>query len=397
MMPSSRRFASARRVVALARRVIRQVLRDRRTVGLLVIAPMIVLTLGAVLFRAEPAPIRLGVVMEDEGLTVPMLGTLRLGEQIAEELAASDAFEVAALQSQEVDDRLRDGTVQGVVILPDTLTASFQQSRQAVLNLRLEGSNPSRSQVTKVRVIEAATKALAGLASLGAGLPGVPAMEGGEAQLPVRVEATYLYAGEEFDTMDFVAPVYIALLSMFFVFLLTCVSFLRERSQGTMERLLATPATRVEMVLGYMAGLGLFALVQVAVILLFTVWVLRIHYLGGLALLFLVVALLAVVGVSLGILASAFARNEFQVVQFIPLLIIPQALLGGTFWAVEEMPRYLQPFGYLMPITYANRALRDVMLRGWGLAEIWPDVALLVAYAVVLIALGALTMRREVA
>jgi ABC-2 type transport system permease protein len=131
--------------------------------------------------------------------------------------------------------------------------------------------------------------------------------------------------------------------------------------------------------------------------LLFTVWVLRIHYLGSLALLFLVVALLAVVGVSLGILASAFARNEFQVVQFIPIIIIPQGLLGGTFWAVEEMPVYLQPFGYLMPITYANRALRDVMLKGWGLPEIWPDLALLAGFAVVLIVLGALTMRREVA
>jgi ABC-2 type transport system permease protein len=150
------------------------------------------------------------------------------------------------------------------------------------------------------------------------------------------------------------------------------VAFLRERSQGTMERLLATPATRPEIILGYLGGLGLFALIQVAVILSFTIWVLKIHYLGSLALLFLVVALLALVGVGLGILASTFARNEFQVLQFIPIAIIPQGLLCGLIWPVEEMPAYLRPLAYAMPLTYANRALRDIMLKGEGLAVIWP-------------------------
>jgi ABC-2 type transport system permease protein len=137
--------------------------------------------------------------------------------------------------------------------------------------------------------------------------------------------------------------------------------------------------------------------VQVGIILFFTVWVLKIHYLGSLALLFLIVALLAIVGVSMGILASVFARTEFQVIQFIPLLIIPQALLSGLFWAVEEMPGYLQPLAYIMPLTYANRALRDVMLKGWGLAEIWPNLLILSGFALLFIALGALLTRREVA
>ena len=387
---------SPRRVLVLARRIMWQVLRDHRTVGLLVFAPMLLLALGAILFRADPAAIPLGVVDEDEGLSIPLAGKVALGERIAEELAASDAFDVVPLHRDEIDDRLRDGTVQGVVVFPLEFSAGFRQNQQVVLDLRLEGSNPTRSMMITARLSEAAMKALAGLAMMGFGMPGAPKASEGEAKLPVAVEATYLFAGQEFDTMDFVAPVYIAFLSMFFVFLLTCVSFLRERSQGTMERLLATPATRLEIVLGYMAGLGLFALIQVAVILFFTVWVLKIHYLGSLGLLFLVIALLAVVGVSLGILASAFARNEFQVMQFIPLLIIPQVLLGGTFWTVEEMPGYLQPFAYCMPITYANRALRDVMLKGWGLADIWPNLVVLLGFAGLLITLGALTMRREV-
>ncbi len=388
---------STQRVLALARRIMRQVSRDRRTLGLLVVVPLVVLALSTVLLRADPTAVPLGVVNEDAGLALPLAASINVGKRIADELAASETFDVLALRRDEVDARLRDGTVQGVVVLPDDFSAEFQRNRQAVLDLRLEGSNPARSLTITARVTEAAMKALAGLVSMGLGMPGAPQAAEGEAGLPVTVQATYLYAGQEFDTLDFVAPVYIALLALFFVFLLTCVSFLRERTQGTMERLLATPTTRLEIVLGYMVGLGLFALIQVAVILSFTIWVIKIHYLGSLALLFLVVAVLAVVGVNLGMLASAFARNEFQVVQFIPLLIIPQILLSGTFWAVEEMPGYLQPFAYLMPLTYANRALHDVMLKGLGLADIWPNLAVLLGFTALLIALGALTMRREIA
>jgi ABC-2 type transport system permease protein len=387
----------ARRILTLARRVMRQVLRDRRMVGLLVFVPMLVLTLSAILFRSEPAAIPLGVVSEDKGLTTPLTGKLVLGHRIADELAAGETFALLALRRDEIDGALRDGTVQAVLVFPEEFSTEFQKNRQAVLDLRLEGSNPTRSMAITARVTEAAMKAMAGLAMGGFGLPGTDPASGAEVKLPVTVEAAYLYAGEEFDTMDYVAPVYIGLLALFFVFLLACVAFLRERSQGTMERLMATPATRLEVVLGYMVGLGLFALIQVAVILFFTVWVLKIHYLGSLGLLFLIIAILAVVGVSMGIVASVFARTEFQVLQFIPLLIIPQVLLSGTFWAVEDLPGYLQPLAYLMPLTYANRALRDVMLKGWGLAEIWPNVLILLGFAALFIALGALMTRREVA
>jgi len=388
---------NGQRVLTLAGRVMRQVLRDRRIVALLIIGPMLILTLGAILFRVEPAAVPLSIVNEDQGLTTPLTGKLVIGQLIVDELASGDAFDLIDLNSDEIDAALRDGTVQAVLVFPETFSAEFQNNHQAVLDLRLEGSNPTRSMTITARVTEAAMKAVAGLAAGEMGLPGMTSSGDGEANLPVTVDATYLYAGPEFDTMDYIAPVYIALLALFFVFLLACVAFIRERSQGTMERLLATPTTRLEVVLGYMLGLGLFALVQVAIILFFTVWVLKIHYLGSLAILFLLVALLAVVGVSMGILASVFARTEFQVIQFIPLLIFPQALLSGLFWPIEEMPAYLQPLAYIMPLTYANRALRDVMLKGWGLAEIWPDLLILTGFAVLFIALGALLTRREVA
>jgi ABC-2 type transport system permease protein len=113
--------------------------------------------------------------------------------------------------------------------------------------------------------------------------------------------------------------------------------------------------------------------------------VLDIHYRGSLGLLFLVIALLGIVGINMGILASAFARNEFQVIQFMPLAIFPQVLLG------------LKPLAYAMPLYYGNTAMRDVMIKGWGLAEIWPNLAVLVGFAALFIVLSAAMMRREVA
>lgn len=388
---------NTRRILTLAGRVMRQVLRDRRTVALIVFAPMIILILGAILFRSKPSAVPIGVVNEDQGISSPALGTINLGKRISDEMAAGDSFNLIALNRSEVDDRLRDGTVQAVIDFPKDFTAAFLKNHQAILDLRLEGSDPTHSMSISAFVTQTAMKTLAGLAGTGLGVPAASQAAQGEVVLPVSVRATYLYGGEQFDAMDFIAPVYIAMLGMFFVFLLACVAFLRERSQGTMERLAATPASRMEIVLGYMLGLGLFAVIQVAVILFFTVWVIGIHYHGSLALMLIVVALLAVVGVDMGILASAFARTEFQVLQFIPLVIFPQVLLGGTFWSVSDLPAYLRPIAYLMPLYYANRALRDVMLKGWGLAEIWPELAILTGFAAALVVLSALMMRREVA
>ncbi|MBN1136880.1 MAG: ABC transporter permease, partial [Anaerolineae bacterium] len=224
---------SGKRVVMIARRVVRQVVRDRRTVALLFLAPILILTLGAILFRADPATVPMGVVNEDQGITSPLTGSISLGELIVEELAASDVLDIVELPGDAIEDRLRDGSVQAAIVFPEDFTSEFVQSRQAVLDLRLEGSNPTRSLAITAQVVQAATRALASLA--GAGL-GAGAAAAGVPLQPVKVEPTYLYGGPEFDTVDYIAPVYIALLGMFFVFLLACVAFLRERSQGTMER-----------------------------------------------------------------------------------------------------------------------------------------------------------------
>jgi len=186
----------------------------------------------------------------------------------------------------------------------------------------------------------------------------------------------------------------ICFVAFFFVFLLTAVSFLRERSQGTMERLMASPLTRFEIIIGYLLGFLLFVLAQTGVILFFIFYILKIHYLGNLANI-LIVELVLVLGASnMGIFFSSFAKNELQVAQFVPMVILPQVLLSGMLWSIETMPKALQYIAYGLPLTYANLALRKLMIKGFTLNQIMPELGVLLAFALLMIAGSIFTMRR---
>ena len=160
---------------------------------------------------------------------------------------------------------------------------------------------------------------------------------------------------------------------------------------------MVSPLTRAELVIGYIGGFTLFALVQSLVILLFVVFALRVHYSGNLALVFLVSVLLTIGSVNLGIFLSTFAQNEFQVIQFIPLVFGIQVFLSGVFWPVAQLPNFLQPISYLLPLTYANTALRDVMLKNYGISDIAGQLIALLIFALVMVVLSSLTIRRQTA
>jgi len=198
----------------------------------------------------------------------------------------------------------------------------------------------------------------------------------------------------EEDVLDYIAPAMLTTLALFFSFLLTGISFLRERSQGTMERLMASPVSRLDIVIGYLLGFFVFALTQTLIIVLFTIYVLDVNYFGDLWQIFVFQIVVIVVAVNLGIFTSTFARNEFQMVQFIPLIIVPQIFLCGVLWPVEQMPDYLQWLSTVLPLTYAVDGLRDIMLEGQNLTEVWLELVVLVAFAAATSVLAAITLRR---
>ncbi|MBX3081022.1 MAG: ABC transporter permease [Anaerolineae bacterium] len=379
---------SLRRMVTLARRVILQLAADRRTVALILIAPLVVLTVAGVLVRADTTQVTIGIVLQDEGTSMPLgLGTVNLGERLVDSLSGvSDTLHVKKVTAEEAEAGIKAGDLDAVVTLPADFSKQTADKRELNIPVEYEGSNPMAARLMEGMFTRAAVQTLASLSAIATSATGAP---------PVHLQATYRYGSAEFDSLDYIAPVFIGLFVFLFVFILTSVAFLRERTAGTLERLQATPISRIEIVLGYMLGFTLFALVQAVIILAFTIFGLKVHYMGSLLLVFVVEILLAVMAVNLGIFFSTFARNEFQVVQFIPLVVVTQILLSGAFWAIEDMPSWLQPLAWLMPLSYANQALRDVMIKGFTLVDILPHLIALAVFAALFVVLSAQTIRRQ--
>jgi len=371
-----------RRLTAMAARVITQIRRDHRSMGLIFVVPMVVMWLLGYILRLDTGPQEFAVVVYDTGAVLPNGARVLAAEELIGALGDAEDIELREFSLALAEAELIEGALDAILVFPEDFTKDLLMGDEAHIEIVVEGSNPSQSEALPL--------------VLGAALgEEVPELRPSGAPIDLQVDTRYLFAGEEYDFLDTFGPVYIAFFVYFFVFLLTGVSFLRERTQGTMERLFATPITRGEIALGYMFGFGLFALLQSAVILLFTIYVVQIQFVGNLALVFLLLGLLAIGAVNLGIFFSTYARTELQVIQFIPIVIYPQVLLSGLLVAVEDLPRLLRVAAQLMPLTYANRAMTDVMIRGYGLSEVALDLAILFAFAVGALILSATTLRRQ--
>jgi ABC-2 type transport system permease protein len=192
---------------------------------------------------------------------------------------------------------------------------------------------------------------------------------------------------------DNFGPVLIGFFAFFFVFLISGVSFLRERTGGTLERLLASPLRRWEIVAGYVLGFGLFTMIQAALIAWFAVDVLGLMMEGSFGYVMLVTLLLSVTALTIGTFLSAFANNELQMIQFIPLVIVPQVFFSGLF-NLDTMSEWLRWLSKLMPLYYGADALRDVMIRGKGWTDIAADVYVLIAFSLCIMALNVFALRK---
>jgi ABC-2 type transport system permease protein len=377
---------STYRMFALARRVVLQLAADRRTIALILIVPLIALTVVGILVRSETSGLAIGVILEDEGAPLPLgSGTVNLGERLADSLNdAMPGTTVQTLDHAQADAALAAGSLDAVITLGPDFSRQTIASRALELPVEFEGSNPMAARLLEGLVMRAAIQSIASISPIAA-----------QSMPSVTLQAVYRHGGPDFDSLDYLAPVFIGLFVFLFVFILTSVAFLRERTAGTLERLQASPIRRHEIIAGYMFGFALFALAQSLIILGFTILGLRVNYAGSLLVVFVVEALLAMMAVNLGIFFSTFARNEFQVVQFIPLVLVTQIALSGALWPIKDMPAWLQPVAWLMPLTHANYALRDVMIKGADLIAIWPYVLALIGFAVAFVVLAAQTIQRQ--
>ncbi len=179
------------------------------------------------------------------------------------------------------------------------------------------------------------------------------------------------------------------------MFLVTSIAMLRERTSGTLERLLTMPLSRLDLLLGYGLAFGLAAALQAVVTVTVATTLYDLDVTGPLWLVVLIAVVDAVLGVALGLLASAFARSEFQAVQFMPVIVLPQFFLCGLLAPREQMAGWLQAISDVLPLTYAVDALQEVGANPEATGTMWLDVGIVAGVAVVALALAAATLRRR--
>lgn len=339
------------RINSIIIRIIRQFMRDKRTLALLIIAPLLVLTLVDYVFTEKDTKLEIGVRNESLKTILKSIG---------------DDNNIYIMSKDEAKNRFKD----------KSLDAYIEEYKNNNLNVLLNGSDSSiNGQVVKTiqQAIEENTKEKASKIS----------NKLSESQvLRPTVNIENYYGSDNMKTIDFLGPLLIGFFIFFFVFLTSGVSFLRERTTGTLERLLATPIKRYEIVLGYLMGFGIFTIFQSAIISTFSIYVLDIYNAGSTWLILLVTIVIALCALSLGMFLSSFANNEFQIIQFIPLVIVPQAFFCGLF-PVRGMVEPLQLLAKCMPLTYAGEILRDIMTRGASFTEIMSNLNILLLFTLI--------------
>ncbi|MBY9079427.1 ABC transporter permease [Paenibacillus sp. HN-1] len=346
------------RIRALTLRILRQFIHDKRTMALMFVAPLIVLSLMSLVFGGEAYKPAIGLT----GQATALSGSLEKHD------AKTTAYDTVDTGMQA----LKDGDIDALI--------SMEQGKPQVV---LEGSNPTANRA----VMLALEQASGDLQTSGA-----PSNQQTAASL--KPEISYLYGSADMKTIDRFGPIMIGVFVFFFVFLIAGVSFLRERTTGTLERLLATPLKRWEIVIGYVCGFGLFTVVQALLISWFSIQVLGILMAGSFGYVLLITLLLSMTALTLGTLLSAFAGSELQMIQFIPLVIVPQIFLSGLF-PMDTLPDWLQKIGYLTPLYYGSEAMMNIMIRGKGWDAISVDVLVLAGFSVLFMALNVLALRKH--
>lgn len=360
-------------IIALIKRIFHQMLRDKRALALMMVAPLLVLTLLDYLLAGNTVNPRLGVINTDD--------------KLVERLKDTDI--TVLLVEENTEDLLLDKDLDGILEIAGE-----------EISLTLTNDQPTAAKALQIKVQQAiaaekakeqAANAATFMDSIKSQLPGVPVkME--QVKAP-DINTSYIYGNKDTIFFDQLSPILVGFFVFFFVFLISGIALLRERTTGTLERLLATPILRRDIVFGYLLGYGLFAVVQTIIVVTYAVKVLDITLIGSFWNVVIINLTLALVALSLGILLSAFANSEFQMMQFIPIAIIPQVFFAGIF-PFESMAGWMQVLAKCMPMYYGGSALVDVMYKGLGLRAITDELLVLLGFALVFLVLNVVALKK---
>jgi ABC-2 type transport system permease protein len=345
-----------RNAFSIARRIVTQIGMDKRTLALIIVAPVVMITL-------------LWVVING-GLTTPAIALAGQPPAAFREALARNATVVEVASAEE-----------GISLVRAKKVDALLDYTGSPARLTVDGADPSVTAAVG-RAVQKSTISL---------LSSVPMLRGFVGNMQPTV--TLLHGSENGSAFDFIAPVMMGFVIFFFIFILSAISFLRERTTGTLSRILVTPATPLQLVVGYMLGFGFFAALETVIIQVFTIWVLGIPAVGSFLAILVVNLALCLVALSMGSFISAFAQNEFQVLQFIPIVILPQVLFSGIL-DLRQAPGWVRVLSKIFPLTYGGDALRELMLRGSTLGAVWVDLVVVLGFAALFVVLNALSIRR---
>ncbi|MCP3027336.1 ABC transporter permease [Halobacillus sp. A5] len=329
----------------ITRRILLQFKRDKRSIALMIAAPIFVLTLMWLVLESGEDELKIAAI------DVP--------EAFEEQLAEKEEVNLIPMEESKAKSEMADAGLDAFVL--------WENGEPSVT---IEGSDPN----TTSDVRDLLQKAL-----------------GSESR---AMEIEFLHGSEDLGLFDYIGPVLIGFFVFFFVFIVGGVSLLRERTQGTLERILSTPLKRSELVFGYLLGFGLFTIVQSFLIAAYSIYVLDMFMEGRFFYVLLVTFLLAMTALSLGTLLSAFAKNEFQMIQFIPVVIVPQVFFSGLF-PLEGMADWLQAIGRVMPLTYGAEALRGIMIRNESFSDFQLELYVLTSFIALFTLLNISALKRH--
>lgn len=337
------------RIKALVVRILRQFIHDKRTMALMLIVPMLIMLLMSLVFNGAQYN--------------PKIGVVNVPEEIVQQLREHGAI-VTEYDGDKANEALESAKIDAIF--------AFEFFEPIV---KLEGSDPGKTRSVLMLIQSIAQKM-------------------NPAAQTLKPTIMFLHGSANMADFDNFGPVLIGFFSFFFVFLIAGIAFLRERIGGTLERLLGTPLRRWEIVVGYVLGFGIFTVLQAILIAWFSISILKIMMVGSYLWVFLITILTAMTALTLGIFLSAFANNEFQMIQFIPLVIVPQVFFSGLF-PMDTMAQWLRGIGYVMPLSYVADALRQIMIRGKGWQDIAVDVFVLLGLSVFFMIANVLALRKH--
>ena len=355
------------RTIAIAKKVIKELLRDKRTLALMFIAPVFIMWLMNLMFSAST--------------TVNVkLATQDLPTGLVTKMDELDHVDVETYQDlDQAKEALANEKVDAVI--------SYKDGEYQVDYANTDASKTTMTrQVLRTSIVNEGTDQL--LSRVKQALPQLKLDE----KAP-EIKESYQYGDKNTGFFARMIPILIGFVVFFFVFLISGMALLKERTSGTLDRLLATPVKRSEIVYGYMLSYGIIAIFQTAVVVLAAIWLLDVEVVGSILNVIIVNVVLALVALAFGILLSTLAKSEFQMMQFIPLVIMPQLFFSGII-PLSSMGEWAPTVGKFLPLTYSGDAISQIILYGHNLGDILSNLGVLMIFLIILTILNIVGLRR---